>query len=154
MKQRTDAILAGTYMPPASVNMLTVGDWGYEEDNAVVYLQQTEQESVPYTVFNQAIERMRQDNLGAMNNMTHNIVNSLRNQYPAPSSPQVQPQYASAFPPRAPPPSHDPNAPMTGAEMREMFMLLNQTLSQFQLQTRKTRGQDSQESQDAQQGFQ
>ncbi|KAF6747492.1 hypothetical protein DFP72DRAFT_854273 [Ephemerocybe angulata] len=36
MKQRADAIIAGTYNPPAMVNYLTAGDWNMGDENAMI----------------------------------------------------------------------------------------------------------------------
>ncbi|KAF6748818.1 hypothetical protein DFP72DRAFT_853202 [Ephemerocybe angulata] len=88
MKQRADAILAGTYNPPANVNMLTAEDWGTLEENTMIFLQ-SEPDVVTSSVLQQSIEKLRSETQGAMHGMANHIISSLRSSQ-TPAVPSVQ----------------------------------------------------------------
>ncbi|KAF6753928.1 hypothetical protein DFP72DRAFT_1069140 [Ephemerocybe angulata] len=138
MKQRADAILAGTYNPPAAVNLLTADDWGAREENALMFLQ-SEPESVPMTVFQQSMDRMRSETQGAIQNLTQQLLNSQWR--PPVHNPLPVPNYAPSTTYLSPPPDKSSSVP--ASEVKEMFQLLSKrldSLEQYQIQTRSHGG--------------
>ncbi|KAF5334095.1 hypothetical protein D9611_014997 [Ephemerocybe angulata] len=92
MKQRADAILAGTYNPPVSINYLSAEDWGTNEEHAMMFLQ-SEPDHVSMAMFQQSIERLRAENQNAMQSMTNQLLTALR------PSPPVAPPPAFNYAP-------------------------------------------------------
>ncbi|KAF5339582.1 hypothetical protein D9611_011451 [Ephemerocybe angulata] len=132
MKQRADAIIAGTYNPPAAVNYLSAADWGNADDSHSVFLQ-AEPDVVTHHVLQQAVDRMRNETQGAMNNMASHIISSLRpSQNPAP-------HFGAPAPP-VPPPIEQTNS-VSGNEIREMFQLLSKRMDAFEQYGIQTRSQ-------------
>ncbi|KAF5319929.1 hypothetical protein D9611_011096 [Ephemerocybe angulata] len=134
MKQRADAILAGTYNPPASINLLTAEDWGASEENTMVFFQ-SEPEHVPMAVFQQSMERLRADTQGAIHNLTNQLLTTLRPLATA-SVPAPAPNYAPMSYSSAPP---EQSASVPASEVKDMFQVLTRrldNLEQHQIQTR------------------
>ncbi|KAF5331557.1 hypothetical protein D9611_007601 [Ephemerocybe angulata] len=132
MKQHADAILAGTYNPPAAVNMLTAEDWGVAEE-ANMILFQSEPEMVTHSVLQQSMDRLRNETQSAMQSMASHIISSLK---PV-STPAPPPAPFNPSPYVAPQPSTSQSVP--ASEVRDMFQLLTKRLDgleQFQIQTR------------------
>ncbi|KAF6741361.1 hypothetical protein DFP72DRAFT_1084366 [Ephemerocybe angulata] len=133
MKQRADAILAGTYNPPAMIQMLTAEDWGQVEENTMVFFQ-SEPDTVSSAVLQQTVERLRAETQGAMQGMANHIIASLK---PPPVS--LPPVVHSTYSPYANAPPADHSASVPATEVRDMFQLLTKRLDgleQYQIQTR------------------
>ncbi|KAF6747090.1 hypothetical protein DFP72DRAFT_1075736 [Ephemerocybe angulata] len=131
MKQRADAILAGTYNPPAAVNLLTAEDWGAVEEANMIFFQ-SEPEVVTHAVLQQSMDRLRNETQNAMQSMASHIISSLKpSTAPTPSSVPYNPNPYAA--------PQNPSASVPANDVREMFQVLTKRLDgleQFQIQTR------------------
>jgi len=89
MKQRADAILAGTYrQDPKSINFISTEDWGWEDEPISVFLQNDRPtDVVTSSMLQQSMERMRLETQGAISTMTNQILQTIRTQ---PSTPNYQ----------------------------------------------------------------
>ncbi|KAF6743786.1 hypothetical protein DFP72DRAFT_1079606 [Ephemerocybe angulata] len=146
MKQRADAIIAGTYNPPAMVNLLTAEDWGHAEENAMIFFQ-SEPETVSHAVLQQSMDRLRNETQTAMSGMAAHIISSLRPNAPAPTTPYAPHQVSAPYGPpygqptySAPPENPlSPPVPTPASDIRDMFQLLTKRLDgieQYQINTR------------------
>ena len=79
MKQRVDAILAGTYrQDPKAINFVSTEDWGWEDEPASVFLQaEPQMDFVTPAMLQQNLDRMRIETQGAISTMTSQILQSI-----------------------------------------------------------------------------